>query len=279
MHDSGFLRELARTAREEAAEEQQRWDRWDRLTDGALSPEEEAELRALAATSVEDAQAFEAFRPLDSDFRARMVETIWPLVSPVPAEVAPPVETPVREERPRPVREETSRRGFTFPWWRPVFVGPGLAAAAAALYLMLRLPPVPPFMIADLKSGVDMERGAGTTEVPALLAGEEFTAVAHPARKLPARAEIEPRCYVLPPPPAEIYTVKCTSKQHPETGAMKINGQLPQNLPTGPATLWIVLANRGDQPKADDVERLPTIGSTRTRNWDAEPIPIEVQAP
>ncbi len=283
MDDQGFLRDLARATREEEAEERQRWDRWDRLNDGALSPEEESELRALAAASVEDEQAFEAFRPLDSDFRARIVATIGPLVqgAAAPAEAAPPVEAPVREERPQPALESKSRRGFQFPWWRLGFLGSGLAAATAMLFA-LRLPPLPAITIATVASGVETKRGEETDDIPVLLAGTGFHMSAQPAAKLSPRANIEPLCYVRPEQPSgsKLLVAPCrTAERHPRTGALRIEGSLPADLPTGSATLWIVLAYSGRQPPSETIEHLSTAAPTRMRTWDAEPIPIEVQSP
>src|SRR4051794_40042585 len=72
--DDRFLRELAQVANDEKQAEEARLDeRWDRLSAGALSPEEEAALRALTEASEEGGGAYEAFRPLGREFRARVV--------------------------------------------------------------------------------------------------------------------------------------------------------------------------------------------------------------
>ena len=58
-----WIRELANANREKQAEEHSRLDeRWDRMSSGDLSPEEEAELLALAESSEEGREAYEAFR-------------------------------------------------------------------------------------------------------------------------------------------------------------------------------------------------------------------------
>ncbi len=285
MDDPKLLRDLARTAREEEAEEQQRWERWERLNDGAIAAEEEAELNALAATSVEAKQAFEAFRPLDSDFRARMVATIGPLIAgkPVPEEVGAPNEAPVWVKRPQVVREKKRARGFLFPWWRAGLIGSGFSTAAAALFLLLRLPPLPLFSIAEVESGVVITRSGeqDPEERPVLVAGAAFTAKARPAAKVSSRATIEPRCYILSTRPAEreIRPVDCAPKIEPdERGSMILLGTLPEDLTTGRAILWIVLSYRGDQPDPDEIEKLPTDRPTLRRNWDAGPTEIEIRA-
>src|SRR6188508_1015557 len=65
-------------------------ERWDRLAAGTLTPEEDAELRALAATDDDAREAYDAFRPLGTEFLARIQESIaTPAVAQAPA-VAPP---------------------------------------------------------------------------------------------------------------------------------------------------------------------------------------------
>ena len=282
MDDSEFLRDLARAAREEEAEEHQRWDRWDRLTDGVLSPEEEAELRALAATSVEDEKAFEAFRPLGSDFRDQMVETIRQLL-PVPVEpvrVTPAVD-PVPVKPPRPV---------PFPWRRMRFVGPVLATAAMLLFsirlpdFIRPLPQLPQYRVAEVRPGVEPRRSVAETPtaLPVLEAGGKFTAIARPKTRISSRAKVAPRCYVLKnrSDQKKLRSIACEPTVEPDKrGSMEITGSLPEDLTAGPATLWIVLAYRGEQPEADEIEKLPTDRPTRRRKWDAEPTPVEIRAP
>src|SRR5690349_16027096 len=51
-------------------------ERWDRLAAGTLTSAEEAELRALAADDPEAREAFEAFRPLGTEFLATVQAAI-----------------------------------------------------------------------------------------------------------------------------------------------------------------------------------------------------------
>ena len=126
MNDD-LLRELAEIHKEEEDEERSRLDeRWDRLSAGELSPEEEAELRALAETSEEARLAYEAFRPLGPEFQARVVQKIQ-AQSQAEAEAA---EAARKKQEPRKL--------FYFP--RPArFAAWGTAAAAAAASLMIFL--------------------------------------------------------------------------------------------------------------------------------------------
>ena len=72
-----LLRDLGDLARSEAEAEEARFDdRWDRLAAGTLTADEEAELKALAESSPEAREAYEAFRPLGADFQARVVSAI-----------------------------------------------------------------------------------------------------------------------------------------------------------------------------------------------------------
>ena len=77
MSEDRLLRDLGHLAKEEEGAEKSRLDeRWDRLAAGTLTAEEEAELLALAETSPEAREAWEAFRPLGPEFQARVVEKI-----------------------------------------------------------------------------------------------------------------------------------------------------------------------------------------------------------
>ncbi len=286
MNNSGFLRDLARTAREEDAEEQQRWDRWDRLNDGDLFPEELAELRA------EDEMAFEAFRPLGADFNARVVEKIGPLIpAPRPVPIPVPVPEPLPPSPsplPFPARLRRSVR-------RTGFVGSRFAEAAA-LVLMVRMvippPPTPPtnlrqipaIGITDLRSSVQGTRGGDEEQaIPAdatpLVAGARFTASAQPFETLPPRVTLDVHCYVSAKERIrKLRRISCAPSAPSESGARDIAGSLPQDLPPGPAILWIVLANSGHQPEIGVIERLPTDQPTFQPTWQALPQPIEVRA-
>ncbi len=81
MSEDKLLRELVRVAKDDRVAKQD-WNeayhdaRWDRLSAGTLTPEEDAALQALAEASEEARRAYEAFRPLDADFRARVVSAV-----------------------------------------------------------------------------------------------------------------------------------------------------------------------------------------------------------
>ncbi len=285
MDDPRLLRDLARTAREEEAEESRRWERWDRLNDGALAPEEEAELRALAATSVEAEQAFEAFRPLSPEFRARMVAKIGPLVkgNAAPEEIAPSLEPPIRVGRPRVGREEERARGFFFPWWRAGFIGSGLATAAAALFLLLRLPALPVYTLA-VQPGVITSRGDETApEGPIVLApGDPFEAYATPEELLSSREPLDVLGFLVAGALSggDFQRLETLKIVEPDPGgALRLAGTVPSSQAPGPATLWIVVGYRGKLPRPDELAALPSDRNFQVRYWVAIPRPIEIRAP
>src|SRR5947199_10745972 len=75
--DDRLLKDLGDLARREDEDERARLDeRWDRLAAGTLTAEEDAELKALAASSPEARETYEAFRPLGADFQARAMSAI-----------------------------------------------------------------------------------------------------------------------------------------------------------------------------------------------------------
>jgi RNA polymerase sigma-70 factor, ECF subfamily len=77
MMEDRILLELGYLAKEEREAEKAPLDeRWDRLAAGTLTPEEDAELRALAESSPETRETYEAFRPLGAKFQARVVKEI-----------------------------------------------------------------------------------------------------------------------------------------------------------------------------------------------------------
>jgi len=77
MSTDNLLQELARIARRGSSRVALADDpRWHRLTAGELSREAEAELRAWAATSEDARIAYEAFRPLSSEFHVLIVQSL-----------------------------------------------------------------------------------------------------------------------------------------------------------------------------------------------------------
>jgi hypothetical protein len=132
--DDLLLKELGNLAQREEEAERARFDeRWDRLTAGSLTAEQETELKALAGSSPEARETYEAFRPLGADFQARVVSAI----NSERASEAPEAEP--REEKPRvlPFRRVARRVEVWFG---------AAAAAAAGVFFLVHSPsqlPVP----------------------------------------------------------------------------------------------------------------------------------------
>lgn len=252
MSDDRWLRELAQVNREMEAEERDRLDdRWDRLSRGELSPEEEAELRALAETSGEAHEAYEAFRPLGADFQARVVQSIQS-----ETKAAPP------SAKLLPFR----RRSLIAGW------SAAAAVAAAALFLFLRtpgsLPPLPAYT-AGLSRGDQAFRGepGPSTGLPVFSPGSVLTLDASPEQ--PVTGAVEARAFLdrggeivpwEPEPPLEI-----------ANGAVRLRGTLGREirLPPGESRIWIIAGRKGEIPSPEELAGELRAGRTRHRDWQA----------
>jgi hypothetical protein len=252
--DDRWLRELAQVNREEDTEDRSRLDeRWDRLSGGELSPEEEAEMRALAETSEEAREAYEAFRPLGPDFQASVVQAIQEQARPsVPAKL------------------------LTFPSRTHIAGWSTAMAAAAALLVVFARPPAPLPNYQMEISGVSPLRGEenGTAEVPIFVPGGLCKLGLRPETAASPRiGELEARCFLARD--QELRTLEVRSQFDPG-GAVKMEGTLPSDLQPGGWTLWAVVGRRGKLPDAADL-RSATKAPVRRRDWAAVPQDILIQ--
>jgi hypothetical protein len=259
--DDRMLRDLGELARHEGEADQARFDeRWDRLAAGTLTAEEEAELEALAGSSPEGKEAYEAFRPLGADFQARMVAK-------VSAELAgaPPVE-PVEPPAPVLPFRRAARRV-------EVWLG-AAAAAAASLFFLWPVPALPPLSAYDAdKPLVQSEyRGTGAT---AAVPGSQVTLKVRP--RTAVTGDLEARGFLScaggdlrswqPQPSWEI------SKR----GIVTLEGRLEKGLQPGDCEIWIVVARRGKLPK--DLQAKLQAGQTGNGDWQAVSTQLEVRRP
>lgn len=250
MSDDRILRELGRLARDEERAEKARLDeRWDRLAAGTLTPEEEVGLRALAETSPEAREAWEAFRPLGPEFQARVVEKIA---------------AGLPKEEPR-ARLLPFRPAFRIGGWVTA------AAAAAAILVVLLRPgaPLPDYQIAvtggssemrgelleDLAPGdrIEVRLRPVTASRPGRLEAQLFLRSDRELRGLETQSEIDPG------------------------GAVKMNALLDPDLQPGPWTLWAVVGRPGDLPDPDELQSLAARGEIRERDWVAVSQGIRIQ--
>lgn len=250
MSDDRWLRDLAQVNREREVEERSHLDeRWDRLSAGELTPEEEAELMALAETSEEAREAYEAFRPLGPDFQARVVSAI---------------QAQEPKARVLPFRRAVARYGG----WMSAAV-----AAAAALFLVVRDPASPPPLPAfnaNLSGGAREYRGATepSSGTPVFVAGSLLTLEVSPQQ--PVTGPLEAHAFLARG--ADI--VRWEPEPHLDVspqGAVRLRGTLGQEIRLEPGEwkIWIVIGRRGRLPSADEIAAELRAGRTRHTDWQA----------
>jgi hypothetical protein len=273
--DDRWLHELARVAHDEKQAEEDRLDgRWDRLSAGDLSAEEEEALRALAASSEEGREAYEAFRPLGPDFQARVVKALREQrAAPEPA---PATEPPARV---LPFRSRVRRLGG----WLTA------AAAAALLILTFRgpaaLPPFPDYQ-AHPSGGVQTLRG-GPDELGTLVPGSRFALVLTPQTAV--SGEVGVRCFLARDPggaPAATahpelrpLPVPGAALQKSPGGAVKIQGTVGREIvvPPGAWTLWAVVGRPRRLPDAAALRAHLARNQTRAPDWEALKVSLKAE--
>jgi hypothetical protein len=258
MSDDLWLKELAQVNRDREAEERGRLDeRWDRLSAGELSPEEEAELRALAETSEEARDAYEAFRPLGPDFQASVVQAIRKQGLPQQNETA-------AAEPPAKVLPFRRRNALRIGW------SVMAAVAAAVLFFVVRGPasyPSLPVYTAELSRGDQQFRG-GTESgpgVPVFSPGSLLTLDAFSQQAVAGPVE------------AQAFAARGTEliplarKLQVENGSVRLRGTLGQEIRLAPGDwrIWIVVGRPGKIPSREDLQAELRAGRTRHDDWQA----------
>lgn len=256
MSEDRLLRELGHLAKEEEGAERARLDeRWDRLAAGTLTAEEEAELLALAETSPEAREAYEAFRPLGPEFQARVVEKI--------------------------------AAGLPKEWWgrllpfRPaVRIGGWVtaAAAAAAVFVVLLRPsaPLPGYQMGDV-SGISGEmRGEQPEEpLPTFAPGDRIRVVLHPETEFRAR-RLKGQLFLLQGRELRLLD---TQSEIDRAGAAKLTASLDPDLQPGDWTLWAVVGRPGDLPDPAELPSLAAQGRVQRPDWAAVSKGIRIRGP
>ncbi len=245
MSDDLWLRELAQVKRDEEEEERARLDeRWDRLSAGELSPDEEAELRALAESSEEAGEAYEAFRPLGPDFHARVVKAV------------------------------SARRARVLPF--PARLGAWLSAAAAVaamLVVFLRSPgPLPDYAALDLSGGSKAVRG-GEAQAGSFAPGDRIQVGLRPETDLSKAGKLAARCVLVRGDEARLLDLRT---EIDPGGAVKMDGHLDDGLAAGDWTLWAVVGRPGKLPETSELRTFPAV-EVRTDDWTAIPTSIRVR--
>jgi hypothetical protein len=299
--EDDLLRDLGEVARERAREGRQ-GDEWDRLTEGALTPAEEAELAARAASDPEAAAALAAFRPLDDAFEDRLVGAIQQQRAREreQATTAPGSAGTVAdarggaEQEPRrlsaptaPVQSVSPRRSR----WRPSSAwGSGLAAAAVLAGVLVTRPgaPLPAFQ-GELGGGNRPDRGATGTAPPVYQLGSHFDLLLRPATQI--ESEVEVKCKIAcalpgaPPAPARDWP-PCGRAKSDSSGSLHITGTVGSDIPNeaGACDLWALVVRasyagplarlaRPGLPDDDALLRLAPGASLHGRGWSALHLP------
>lgn len=253
MNDDRLLRELGLLAREEERAEKARFDeRWDRLAAGTLTAEEEAELRALAETSPEAREAWEAFRPLGPEFQARMVKKI-------------------SAELPKKWPEWLLK----FP---AVRIGGWVTAAAAAAAVIVRLlpppapipAPLPDYQIASITGSPSAKRGE-QEEIAQFAPGDRCTVILRPDTEVTEAKTLEAQCFLVRG--GERRPMEVHSHFEP-SGVGKLDGSIPHDLQPGLWTLWAVVGRPGELP---DPAELQSPSAKDEGNWVAMSRDIRIQ--
>ena len=242
MSEDGLLHKLGNLARFD--------ERWDRLAAGTLSAEEEAELRALAETSEEAREAYEAFRPLGPDFHAA---------------VARAIRTRAGEPGAQPL--PFSRRTRRLAAWSAA-----AAAAAAALLVLLRAPPLPAYSLAEISGGSRATRGEAT-EAGEWAPGDRFEATLRPHTEVTRAGTLQARAFLLRGGELRPLRVRC---QFDRRGSVKLEGSLDRDLSPGNWTLWVVVGRRGAAPNPTDLRSLPASEPVHRRGWVAVPVALRI---
>lgn len=261
MHDD-LLQKLGQAARQRAASEPPPLDdRWDRLAAGTLDADEEAELRRLAESSVEERKIYEAFRPLGPQFHARVVQAIADL-QPRPVLVPAPQPVPVRPPRPLPFLRRM------VAWGAPI----GAAAAAAVVALVIRVP-MPLYVVAEISGGTRTTRGE-LAESPTFHSGDHFQASLRPETTVRRAGSLRAKAFLLHGDELRSLDAKT---QIDESGAVRFTGTLDRDLPPGPWTLWLVVGRIGSLPDPERLRGFSDSAPVHERNWVAVPAALDVR--
>ena len=255
MSEDRILRDLGHLAKEEGEAERARLDeRWDRMAAGTLTAEEEAELRALAESSPEARETYEAFRPLGPEFQASVVGKIA-------AEL----------EKPAPKAEPREKRARLLPFRPAVLRRVGwvtAAAAAAGLVLLVRLPasmpPLPAYTVA-LSGGIKTFRGEEKPPGPQVFApGSRLTLDMRPQSLV--TGEVEAQAFLAR---GDDWISWRPEIEIAETGSVRLRGELGREIRPGDWKLWVIVGRPGRLPSMDELQAEVRAGRTRGDQWQA----------
>ncbi|HEV8582867.1 MAG TPA: hypothetical protein VGX68_27695 [Thermoanaerobaculia bacterium] len=259
MSEDRLLRDLGHLANEENKAVHSRLDeRWDRMAAGTLTAEEEAELRALAETSPEAREAHEAFRPLGPDFQARIIDTIA-------AELTQPQAKPEPQQPPPRILPFRLTTVQITRWLTAA------AAAAAVLFLLLRIPASMPILTAynppELSGGEKKFRGE---EVPVYRPGSSLTVKVRPQKAVSGPLDV--RAYFA----RGNEWVSWEPKKEVD-GSVRLEGELSRAIHPGDWRLWIVVGRPGKIPHMTEIQERLREGQRKKKYWQAVSADLRVE--
>ena len=253
QEESKLLDEIGRVAREQDAEDDERFDeRWRRLSAGTLSEAEDAALRAEAQESEETRLDYEVLKPMGAELHDRIARQ-WQAATPTPTTAG---------------RRRWSR---AYPW----------LAAAAALTLAVvgwQLRPgtgaqdLPEYK-AELSGQVRMFRsGEGDSGLPVFAPGSPFELLLRPDQ-LVTDPGIERRLY-LESSSGELspWRVDLTISAD---GVVKVTGEVGRDLLIDPGD-WTLIFVYGRSGRLPDPERLRS--ARPDDDWRVARVPFRVVA-
>lgn len=257
-----LLRDLGDLARSEA-EEAHFDDRWDRLAAGTLTADEEAELKALAESSPEAREIYEAFRPLGADFQARVVKEIQKeqaRYTPPPLPLPDPPLLPVLPFLRRAVRRVETWVGVA-------------AAVAAGVFFMMRGPalsPLPGYGLDHVGVQLGFRGSNSDTATPGSLVTFTLRPETTVTGKVETRGFLSCAEGDLRPWPLKFLTAT-------DLGIMTFQGAVGKDVSPGRCKIWVVAFRPGKAPK--DFQDELRAGRTGTADWQAASVKLDVIPP
>jgi hypothetical protein len=237
MTEDRLLKELARVAREQQAQEPDR--RWDDLAAGRLAPEEVERLREEARRSPEAAAAWELFQPLDAGFQRQVVAQAQRGLQAAQAPSAAPTRRP-----------------------RRLWLAPALAAAALLVVVARwnRAPVLPSYDL-RLDGAVRVERSTRPEDaatVPEFAPGNRFELRLTPAT---SAGDVEAQAFVLRD--GRVEPLSAPPPARSSDGAVRFLGIVGEDvqLPAGSFRLLVAVGRRGSLPGGEVLRERLALGS------------------
>lgn len=215
---------------------------------GTLSVEENAELRALAETSPEAREAYEAFRPLGAEFQARVVGALA---------------NEIGQPEPKPEKQR-----FRLLPFRPAHVRfarwvTAAGTVAAGLFLLMRNPAPLPLYTAEASGGVKAFRGeTDPEETQVFIPGSRLTLVVRP--KEPVTGSVEARAFLVHGDEWVAWEPAIDVSE----GFLRLAGRLGEVHP-GDWKIWAVVGRPGKLPSLSELQTEVRAGRTRHAEWQA----------